>query len=147
MNRDTKVTAYRRLGWLMVIPIRLAAGIACLPMLLTGSTILAILYVLALGCCAELFCLRCRGFRTMYAVTAALGLTLSIMALPDSTVYLIAQAAVEVAFIPALYLSKRVKDTFFDCSREGAYAVDGWKGREREFNSYDVYMTTYRSTK
>ncbi len=146
MKRYNHMSGHRIRGWLMVIPIRLAAGLACLP-LLAGSTLLAILYVLALGCCAALFCLRCRGFRAMYVGVAALGLLLGILALPDSMVYLIVQAAVEIALIPALYLSKRVKDTFFDCVREGSPVLDGWNGRRHEHSCYDVYMATYRSTK
>jgi len=146
MKRNTNVTAYRSLGWLIIIPIRLAAGIACLP-LLTASTLLAMLYVLILGCCIALFCLRCRGFRTAYVGLAALGLVLGIAALPGSVIYLIAQALVEGILIPVLYRSKRIKETFFNCSREGAHAVDGWNSHRREYCCYDALMATYRITR
>jgi len=143
MKRYANASGHRIRGWLTLIPIRIAAGVICLP-LLTANTALAILYVLALGCCAALFCLRCRGFRTMYVGAAALGLALGIAALPDSVGYLIAQSAVEIALIPALYLSRRVKDNFFGCSRKGAAAADTADSRKRDCGDCDVYMTAYR---
>ena len=133
-------------GWLTLFPIRLAAGVACLP-LLSAHTVLAILYILVLGCCTALYCLRCRGFRTAYIVVAVLGLALAVAALPDSAIYLIAQVVVEAVLIPALYLSRRVKNTFYRCTREDGAVADGWSGREPDRSVYDVHFTTYRWTR
>ena len=101
-------------GWLTLFPIRLAAAVAGL-LILNTNVVLTIIYILATGCCAALFCLHCRGFRTVYIGVAVAGLALGIAALPDSAAYLIAKMVVEAALIPALYRSRRVKRTFFRC--------------------------------
>jgi hypothetical protein len=137
MERYKTVSGPRNIGWLTIFPIRLVAGLVCL-LTLNASATLMMAYILLTGFCAALFCLRCKGFRTAYMGVAALGLALGIAALPESVVYLIAQAAVEAALIPAIYRSRRVKEAFFQC---GSVAV--WDAKASHRNA-DPCLDTFQ---
>lgn len=146
LKRYKTESSLHHIGWLALVPIRLAAGIACL-LILNANVALTMMYILMAGVCTALLILRCRGVRIAYIGAAALGLALCAAKLPDSVIYLVAQVTVEAALVPALYRSRRIKDTFSGCARRVAVAVDGWRSRERDCSCYDVHFTTCRWTR
>ena len=128
-------------GWLALFQMRMVMGF--IPLLVLGAgPVLAVLFVTVLALCMTLFYLRHLGFRSAYIVAATLGIVISVAALPIGLPYLIAQLVLDVVMIPALYRSKRVKDTFV----VRKYALEACDRRYNGYdrNCYDVYLATYR---
>jgi hypothetical protein len=111
-------------GWLILFQARMVVCIAPL-LILPVDAMLSILFILTVVLCMLLFYMRCLAFRAVSIVAAALAIAVSIAALPVGAVCLAVQLALEAAVIPALFKSRRVKNTFFKCGR----VVE--EGRER----------------
>lgn len=128
-------------GWLAFFQARMYAGFIPLLVLHTGPA-LTVLFAAAAVLCIALFYLRRMAFRGAYIVMAALGIVVCVVALPAGLPYMIAQLVLDAAIIPALFQSRRVRETFVRC-RQAADVYEGHFVR-RDRNSYDVYLATYR---
>ncbi len=103
-------------GWLILFQARMAACIVFL-LAVRSDAMLIILFVLSAALCLLMFYMRCMAFRAVYIAAAVLALAISITALPENALCLMVSAAAEAAIIPALFASRRVKNTFYTCAR------------------------------
>ncbi len=128
-------------GWLALFQVRMALGFVPILVLPAGPA-LTVIFFAAMALCLALFYLRRMAFRAAYIFAAVLGIIVCIAALPDGLSYLIVQLVLEAVIIPALYRSRRVKETFVRCRT--AHEPDQGHFAVRHRSCYDVYFTTYR---
>lgn len=128
-------------GWLALFQVRMYMGLVAL-LVLGASPALVVLFVAVSALCMTLFYLRRMAFRAVYVVAAVLSIVVAIAALPVGWTYLIVQLVLEAMVIPALYRSKRVKNTFIQ--RRYAFEACGRRYDGYDRNCYDIHLATYR---
>lgn len=140
---DSKLDGFG--GWLALLQVRLYIGFIAL-FFIPINAVLALLLGGALVLCLLLFYQYRMAFRGAYIAVSVLSIAAGITMLPVSVVYLIVQCVLEAAIILALFMSRRVKNTFLR-KHERADAVDGWNGQTQRRCCYDVHYVTNRITK
>jgi hypothetical protein len=136
-------------GWLALLQVRMVLGLALL-LVMPAHLLLAMPAALALAWCLALLYRRCAAFCAAYVVAAALGLAAAATALHAGIAYILVLAALEAAIIPALFRSRRLKNTLFrrwgSCT-ENLRGEHGWFNREQNLFGFDEHFIAKRSVR
>jgi hypothetical protein len=104
-------------GWLILFQVRIFVGAGIL-FAVEINVLLAAALVIMMILCLTLFYKRCIEFRIIYIISALAALAMCVAKLPENAVLFAVQTAAEAVVITALFLSKRVKLTFFRSERD-----------------------------
>lgn len=141
---DSKLEGFG--GWLALLQVRMFLGLA-LSLVMPAHLLLEMLAALSLAWCLALLYCRCTDLRGAYVVAAVFGLAASATALHASIAYVIVPAALDAVIIPALFCSRRLRNTLFrrwGNRSANVYASDGQREREQSICGFDGHFTAKR---